>query len=209
MNSSRDRETVAQQLTLDGISSGSEWHLPLQQLEAGLELIRQSPVDEGCVELIVCRPASGTRKVLPRCELSLELGLVGDNWKQRGYRKSPDGRAHPDMQLNLMNARAIALIARTPARWPMAGDQFYVNLDLGPANLPPGTRLAIGSAVIQITAEPHRGCVKFAERFGQDAVRFVNSDAGKALNLRGINAKVIQPGQVATGDVIRKLPFAN
>jgi len=199
------QESDSTQLPLTGIDSGSEWHLPYAQLEAGLEHVRQAPKAAGTVELIVCRPRVGERKVLPRCELDLELGLVGDNWKQRGFRKSPDGRAHPDMQLNLMNARAIALIAKTPARWPMAGDQFYVNLDLSPGHLPPGTQLQIGSAIIEVTAEPHLGCAKFAERFGRDAARFVNSDAGKALNLRGINAKVIQPGQVATGDTIRKL----
>lgn len=205
MNKKTVPDSPVAQMALSGVDTGTEWHLDYAQLEAGLEHIRQSPQDEGLVELIVCRPAVGERKVLPRAELSLELGLVGDNWKRRGFRKSADGSAHPDMQLNLMNARAIALLAKVPARWPMAGDQFYVNLDLGPANLPPGTRLAIGSAVIEVTAEPHLGCAKFAERFGRDAARFVNSDVGKALNLRGINAKVIQPGTASTGDFIRKL----
>ncbi len=193
------------QLSLDGIADGSEWHRSLEQLQAGLDHVRQSPADSGTVDLIVCRPQVGERKVLPRAELSLQLGLVGDNWKQRGYRKTADGAAHPDMQLNLMNARAIALIAQTPARWPMAGDQFYVNLDLSPANLPPGTRLQIGSAIIEVTAEPHLGCQKFLQRFGRDAVLFVNSPEGKALNLRGINARVIQAGHVSTGDRIGKI----
>ena len=179
-------------------------HRSLEELEAGLELVRQSPKQAGTVDLIVCRPRVGERKVLPQGHLDVTLGLLGDNWKQRGFRKSPDGKAHPDMQLNLMNARAADLIACKRSRWSLAGDQFYVDLDLSHANLPPGTVLEIGTALIQVTAEPHLGCQKFLERFGKDAVKFVNSDQGKALNLRGINARVVEGGVVLPGDVIRK-----
>ena len=179
-------------------------HKTMEQLEAGLEHIRQSPRDAGTVELIVCRPRVGERKVLPQGHLDMELGLLGDNWKQRGYRKTPDGTAHLDMQLNLMNARAIGLIAGSRSRWALAGDQFFVDLDLSPANLPPGTLLEIGTAVIQVTAEPHLGCNKFMERFGKAAAIFVNSDAGKALNLRGINARIVAGGVVLPGDTLRK-----
>ena len=186
------------------MDTAMEWHQTLDTLEAALTDIRQSPRDQGKVELIVCRPREGERKVLPQGHLDVTLGLLGDNWKQRGFRKSPDGAAHPDMQLNLMNARAAAVIAQTRTRWPLAGDQFYVDLDLSPDNLPPGTLLEMGTALIQVTAEPHLGCRKFQDRFGKDAVKFVNSDAGKALNLRGINAKVIEGGVVLPGDVIRK-----
>ncbi len=193
-----------QQQGFEGMDTATEWHRTLAELEDGLDHIRASPRDSGTVELIVCRPDIGLRKVLPEGHLDVMLGLRGDNWKRRGYRKSPDGAAHPDMQLNLMNARAVALIAQTRSRWPLAGDQFYVDLDLSPGNLPPGTRLEIGSALIEVTAEPHLGCQKFLERFGKDAVMFVNSSAGKALNLRGINARVIEGGVVATGAMIRK-----
>jgi len=174
----------------------------LQELEAELDHIRQSPQLAGTVALIVCRPATGKRKVLDHCELSLTEGLVGDNWRRRGYRKSPDGSAHPDMQINLMNVRALAAIAPDSSDWPLAGDQFYVDLDLGKDNLPAGSRLRIGSAVLQINAEPHLGCRKFAERFGKDAVQFVNSAVGKQLNLRGVNATVVIPGRVQTGDAV-------
>jgi MOSC domain-containing protein YiiM len=103
-----------------------------------------------------------------------------------------------------MNARAIALLAQDKSRWPLAGDQLFVDIDLSAANLPPGTKLAIGSAVIQITAEPHTGCRKFAARFGREAIKFVNSRVGKQLNLRGVNAKVVRPGAIKIGDVARK-----
>tara|TARA_R100001509_G_scaffold140404_1_gene95202 strand:+ start:933 stop:1520 length:588 start_codon:yes stop_codon:yes gene_type:complete len=178
--------------------------LSTTELEEVLPSILQSPRLEGTVELIVRRPAVGEREEIPEGELDLKLGLVGDNWFARGYKKTADGSAHPDMQINLMNARVISLIAQTRSRWKLAGDQFYVDLDLSEENLTPGTRLQIGSAIIEITAEPHLGCKKFMKRFGRDAALFVNSERGKQLNLRGVNAKVIQAGKVATGDVIGK-----
>ncbi|MFL0808864.1 MAG: MOSC domain-containing protein [Agarilytica sp.] len=175
------------------------------ELEAGVEHIQRSPKNEGDIAMIVCRPGVGKRKVLQDAALDLHEGLVGDNWLTRGFKKSPDGSAHPDMQLNIMNARSVELIAGAKERWPLAGDQFYVDLDLSPENLPPGTKLKMGDAEIIITAEPHLGCKKFSERFGRDASMFVNSDLGKALNLRGVNAKVTQPGNVNAGDRIRKI----
>lgn len=168
----------------------------IAQLEAGLDVIRRSPADNGRVELIVRRPAVNEREVLDEAELDGELGLVGDTWNRRASRFTTDKRPDPDRQL--------ALIALDRDRWGLAGDQLYVDLDTGAANLPPGTRLAIGSAVIEVTRPPHTGCGKFAERFGLDALRFVNSPVGKELRLRGINAKVLRPGAVRTGDAVRK-----
>jgi MOSC domain-containing protein YiiM len=181
-----------------------EPHLTLEQLEAGLAHIQASPRDRGYIEAIVCRPATNKRKVLQEAELDTRQGLVGDNWLARGFRKRPDGSAHPDMQLNIMNARAIALIANDKNRWQLAGDQLFVDFDLSQDHLPIGTRLLIGDAMIEVTAEPHLGCKKFSERFGRDATLFVNSALGKQLNLRGINARVIQPGKVWVGAAIRK-----
>ena len=180
-------------------------HLTMEELVAGLEAIRRSPTDEGRVELIVRRPAIDEREELDRGELSLAEGLVGDTWSARPSSRSDDGGPHPDMQLNVMNARAIAHIAGDPARRSLAGDQLYLDLDLSPANLPSGTRLALGSAVIEITDQPHRGCAKFAERFGLESMRFVNSPAGQELRLRGVNAKVVVPGAVGVGDAVRKV----
>ena len=111
------------------------------------------------------------------------------------------------MQLNIMNSRAIAVIARERNRWSLAGDQLYIDLDLSDENLPPGTRLEIGSAIVEITPIPHNGCKKFANRFGIDAVKFVNSPVGKQLHLRGINAKVVQSGTIHTGNIVRKIKF--
>jgi MOSC domain-containing protein YiiM len=180
--------------------------LSLDELQAGLDHIRRSPGDRGTVVFIVRRPETLKREVIAEAQLDLALGLVGDNWKARGYRKSPDGSAHPDMQITVMNARVIALLAETQDRWALAGDQLYVDLDLSVDNLPPGTRLAVGTAVIEVTAEPHTGCRQFSDRFGTDATRFVNSPEGKQLRLRGLNAKVVQAGAVRVGDVAIKLP---
>lgn len=180
-------------------------HLTTEELEAGLDHIRQSPKDNGTLEMIVRRPQVDEREKLDEGTLDLTEGLIGDNWKSRGSSRMADGSAHPDMQLNIMNARAIALLAQDKDRWQLSGDELFIDIDLTDKNLPAGTKLAIGEAIIQVTAEPHNGCKKFAERYGQDAVIFVNSPEGKKLHLRGINAKVIQGGKIRVGDKVRKL----
>jgi hypothetical protein len=180
-------------------------HLEMAELEAGLEEIRKSPKDLGVLELIVRRPEIEAREVLEEGQLDLVEGLVGDTWRTRGSSRTADGSSHPDMQLNIMNVRTIALLAGERERWPLAGDQLYVDLDLSAENLPPGTRLAIGTAVVEVTDQPHTGCAKFMARFGRDALAFVSTPLGKRLNLRGINAKVVQPGVIRAGDEVRKL----
>jgi hypothetical protein len=180
-------------------------HLPQQELEAGVEEIRRSPQDGGVLRRIVRRPAVGAREILQEAELNLVEGLAGDTWRKRSSKRTADGSPHPDMQLNVMNARAIALIAQTEERWSLAGDQLFVDLDLSEANLPAGTRLGIGTAIIEVTAQPHTGCEKFVERFGLEAMKFVNSPLGRELHLRGINARVVQPGTIYAGAIIRKL----
>ena len=179
--------------------------LTLAELEAGLDKIRQSPPNEGVLELIVRRPQIGAREVLEVGELDLVAGLVGDNWRTRGSSRTTDGSAHPDMQLNIMNARVIALVAQEKDRWPLAGDQLFIDLDLSVDNVPPGTQLALGSAVLEVTDQPHTGCKKFVARFGLDALKFVSSPVGKQLQLRGINVKVIHPGVIQVGDVAKKI----
>jgi len=181
-------------------------HVSAAELEAGLPEIQLAPTSEGTVELIVRRPAEGEREVLGEAELDLTQGLVGDRWLATARSKGEP--VNPSTQLTLMNARVIALIAPDRERWQLAGDQLYVDLDLRPENLPAGTRLALGSAVIEVTDEPHTGCAKFSGRFGSDAIRFVNSRAGRDLRLRGMNARVVEPGRVRAGDTIRKLTAA-
>ncbi len=180
-------------------------HLTMAELEAGLDTICQAPKDEGVIAMIVRRPQIDTREVLEEGELDLVEGLVGDTWKVRASSRTPDGLAHPDMQLNIMNARVIALLAREKDRWPLAGDQLYIDMDVSSENLSPGTRLALGSAVIEITNQPHTGCKKFAARFGLDAIKFVNSPLGRRLQLRGVNARITQPGMIRVGDLVKKL----
>lgn len=180
-----------------------------EELLAGLDGVRQSPRDAGKLELIVRRPAVGAREVLDVARLDIAEGLVGDTWKERSSSRTPDGQPHPDMQLNIMNARAIDLVALTKERWPLSGDQLFIDIDLSDANLPAGTRLELGSAVIEVTNQPHIGCAKFAARFGKDAFMFVNSPVGTELHLRGINARVVQPGEIRVGDVVRKLARDN
>ena len=174
-------------------------------LAEGLEEVLRSPADAGTVELIVRRPAVDVREVVEEATLDLEEGVVGDSWRARGSRRMPDGSADPEAQVTVMNARAAALVAGPSERWPLAGDQIYVDLDLSVENLPPGTRLAVGGAVLEVSAEPHTGCAKFSARFGSDALRFFNSREGRAQRLRGVNTRVVEGGAVRTGDTIRKL----
>jgi hypothetical protein len=180
-------------------------HLTTSELEAGLYQVSLSPKDAGVLEMIVRRPQVGEREILDEGHLDLAEGLVGDSWKLRTSRRTADGTPHPDMQLNLINSRLVSLVAQDRSRWHLAGDQLYVDLDLSEANLPPGTRLSIGSAVIEVTAEPHTGCSKFVERFGFDAMKFVNAPERKDLHLRGINARVVRSGVVRTGEAVNKL----
>lgn len=180
-------------------------HLTTGELEAGLGEILRSPKGEGVLELIVRRPGVGEREVLDEGELDAAAGLVGDNWKHRGSSRTPDGSPHPDMQLNVMNSRVLALVAQGRERWKLAGDQLILDMDLSEENLPAGSRLALGSAVIEVTEQPHTGCKKFVERFGLDALKFVNSPEGRRLRLRGLNARVVRPGVVRVGDAARKV----
>ena len=180
-------------------------HLTMAELTAGMEHIRQAPKDDGVLRMIVRRPEVDSRETLEEAEFSLVDGLVGDNWKMRGSRLMQDGSPNPDAQITIMNARSIALIAQNGDRWPLAGDQLYVDLDLSDDNLPPGTRLAIGSAVLEVSPVPHTGCNKFSARFGVDAMKFVNTPEGKQLHLRGINTRIVQAGTIHVGDMVRKL----
>jgi hypothetical protein len=180
-------------------------HPTAVELTGGLDQILRSPSDEGHLQLIVRRPGELEREVLTEATLDLTEGLVGDTWRSRGSRRTPDQSADPKMQLTVMNARVAARVAVDNDRWKLAGDQLYADFDLSEANLPPGSRLAVGSAVIEVTDAPHLGCKKFRERFGADALRFVNSDVGRKLRLRGVNTRVVRAGRLEIGGTIRKL----
>jgi MOSC domain len=215
MPSARSSETQAplrprpERVSVGCLESGSKpsmaGHLTFEELQEGLGGIMLSPQDRGTLKAIVIRPEVETRVSLRQCELSPDGGVHGDNWAKGCWMSLPDGRPHPDVQVAIMNARAIALIAQEEARWPLAGNQLLIDLDLSRDNLPPGTRVSVGPALLEINAVPHNGCKKFAERFGVDATRFVNSKEGVRLHLRGIYARIVEPGVVTVGDPVTKL----
>ena len=176
-----------------------------EELASCIDDVRQSPEDGGNVTMIVRRPEREAREILEAAELDIVTGLVGDTWIERESSRTADGTAHPEMQLTLINTRFAAFFAGDRDQRALAGDQLHVDLDLSGRNVPAGTRLAIGSAVVEVTAQPHTGCAKFAQRFGMDTARFVNSEVGRELNLRGINAKVVVAGTIRTGDTITKV----
>lgn len=180
-------------------------HLVLADLEAGLDEIRNSPKEQGVLEMIVSRPEEDAREVMALADLDTELGLVGDTWQDRPSARSADGKAHPDMQITIMNSRVAALVAQDKDRWQLSGDQLFTDLDLSADNMPPGTRISVGAAILEATDQPHTGCQKFAARFGVDALKLISSPIGKELHLRGINAKVVRNGEIKPGDPVKKL----
>ncbi len=175
-------------------------HLSRAQLEAGLGHVVDSPRAGGALLLLVRRPAVGIRERAVEATLDPVAGLVGDNWLDRGSSSTPDGSADPQRQVTVMNARLAELVAGSKDRMALAGDQLYVDLDISVGNLPAGSLLTVGDAVLEVSAAPHRGCAKFVERFGSDAMRFVNSRAGRQLRLRGMNTRVVRAGTVHLGD---------
>jgi hypothetical protein len=188
------------------VDRGHTWAMSFstEELDRRLDHVAAAPSSVGTVELIVARPAVGERQVLDVGELRPGVGLVGDNYLERGSSRSPGGLADPLAELNIMSARALEAVAGVDReRWPLAGDQFIVDFDLSLANAPTGTRLRIGAALVEVTEKPHNGCAKFAERFGTDAARWVNSR--KDLRLRGICAVVVEPGAVSVGDEISRI----
>ncbi len=189
--------------------AANDVHLTKEQLEAGFGHVLDSPKDNGTLVRIVRRPDVDQREVIAEGELDVDLGLVGDNWKVRPNPTTSDGKADPVAQITIINARILALMAGSEDRWQLAGDQLLLDLDMSTENLPPGTRLRIGSAaVIEISEKPHTGCAKFAGRFGQDALRFISTPEGRARRLRGVNTRVVQSGTIRAGDVAVKLPAA-
>jgi hypothetical protein len=180
---------------------------PLAELEAELDEVRAAPAEAGTVALVVRRPAENERELLAEGRLDLGRGLIGDAWSSRPSQSRGDGLPNPEAQVTVMGARAAALVSGSSehADWAPAGDQLYVDFDLSKANLPAGTRLAVGEAVLEVSELPHLGCGKFSRRFGVDALKLVNSDEGRELRLRGVNARVVVPGAVRPGDRVKKL----
>ena len=180
-------------------------YLSMPELEAGMQYIHQSPKDNGTLKMIVRRPQDDEREAIEHGELDLSEGLIGDNWKARGSKHTTDENVNVDRQITIMNSRIIELIAQDEKRWSLAGDQLYIDMDLSHDNLPPGTRLAIGSALLEVSAEPHTGCKKFSSRYGVDAMKFVNSSEGKWLRLRGVNTRVVRDGVIQVEDRVKKV----
>ena len=180
-------------------------HLNREELQAGLPHILASPDDDGVLEAIVVRPVSEERREVTQCRLTLAGGVESDHWANGCWKSTESGDPHPDVQICIMNARCIGLIAQERENWAPAGDNLFIDMNLTPDNMPPGQRIAVGSVILEITDTPHKGCAKFIRRYGRDACVFVNTGDGDRYKLRGIYARVVQDGTVRTGDRVRKI----
>jgi hypothetical protein len=177
---------------------------PARDLDQYLDHVLASPRDAAPLELIVARPGPGERVILEEGVLDVANGLVGDGWLGRGSRTMPDRSANPAAQLTLMSTRVLAAIEPDRSRWPLAGDQLLLDLDLSETNLPAGTRLTVGDAMLEVTDLPHTGCAQFSARFGADALRWISTPTGRANRMRGVYVRIVTGGTVRLGDVVRK-----
>jgi hypothetical protein len=181
----------------------------LAQLESALDHLRAAPGDAGTLTLVVRRPQRLTRELLTEAVIDEADGLVGDSWLSRATSRAKAVGRHFDAQVTVMSSRMVGLLGDTDAERALAGDQLYVDLDLSHDNLPAGSRIEVGAdVVLEVTAKPHAGCKKFLDRFGADAVAFVNSEEGSRLRLRGLNARVVRGGVVRVGDDVHRSPFS-
>ncbi len=184
--------------------TGAMYQRPLTELETSLEEIQRSPADDGELRHIVRRPARDERETVGTAELDVDRGLIGDDWLARGSKMNDDGSAFLGAQVTLMNARLAAAIAGQPEAWSIAGDQLYVDFDLSETNLPAGSQVRIGEAILEISVTPHTGCAKFSGRFGLDALKFVSTPVGRQLRLRGVNTRIVRGGTIRVGDKVGK-----
>lgn len=175
-----------------------------RDLDIFLDDVRAAPRDAGSVVSIILRPGVDLREEVDEGILTVEDGLVGDDWRARASRASSDRYADANSQLTLMSTRVLAAICPDRSRWPLAGDQVLVDLDLSEENLPPGTRLTMGDAEVEVTPLPHTGCAKFSARFGSDALRWINNPTGRALRMRGMYVRVVRGGTIHVGDTVRR-----
>lgn len=177
---------------------------PDRDFTAATASVLAAPRDAATIELIVRRPGRDLREVVAEARLDPVEGLAGDDWLARGSSSTPDHAADPLSQLTIMSTRVLAAMEPDRSRWPLAGDQLYADLDLGVENLPAGSRLRVGGALVEVTGRPHTGCAKFASRFGLDALRWISTPAGKSARMRGMYVRVLEGGAIRVGDAIRK-----
>jgi MOSC domain-containing protein YiiM len=172
-------------------------HRSLAELQQSFAALAPAPLDLGRVTLIVCREGPALHKALDCVRLTPEEGVPGDQWNRRTPR-------NPDAQLTVIR-RDIAELISNGQPLTTSGDNLVVELDISAGNLPVGTRLRVGEAIVEVSPKPHNGCYKFEGRFGTDALRFVQAPATRHHNLRGVYWKVVQAGEVRAGVEIQVL----
>jgi hypothetical protein len=175
-------------------------------LMAALPFVMAAPADNAPVRQLCFRPDRHARSFPDQLALTRAAGIPGDRWLAEPWLRLPDGAPDPDIQVSILPARVLDLIWKPGDTAPHPGDPIIADMDLSLANLPPGTLVQAGSAVLRVSALFNDGCVKWKARYGADAKDWITAPGHPALRLRGILCAVVQDGAVRIGDRLQKLP---
>lgn len=167
-------------------------------LDAALPFVLAAPRDDAPIALLCTRPALGQRAFPASIRLTKAEGIPGERWLTQSWLRLPDGRPDPRNQVSLLPSRVMDIAWQNRDTAPHPGDPIVADLDMTEANLPVGTLIGVGSAVLRVSDVPNLGCVKWKVRYGSDALAWVAADP--ALRLRGVLCSVEQDGEVTLND---------
>ena len=181
-------------------------HVSFAECEQALDHINRAPLDEAEIDCLCARPDFGTRAFPDKLILTVDHGILGERWTHSPWLTLPNGDPDPRIQVSILSKRVMDLCWRDRERVIHPGDPFVVDMNLGEANMPVGTRLAIGTAIVEVSDKFNTACVKWRDRYGQDSLHWMNLARNRPYRLRGILCRIVQDGEVKLGDRLAKLP---
>lgn len=175
-------------------------HVTAAELAKALPDVLSAPGTDAPIAGLCFRPGFGLRSFPPSLRLTRAFGIPGERWLTAPWLKLPDGSADPRIQVSILPSRVLDLVWRDRETTVHPGDTIVADLDMTDANLPPGTLLQAGTAILRVSDQPNDGCVKWKARYGQAAMDWITDPAHAALRLRGVLCEVFADGVVAVGD---------